>query len=289
MSVAEVWRGLGLPGIVDVHTHFMPQRVLDKVQAYFAGAEAHLGFPWPIVHGNDPDDHVKRLREFGVVAFTSMIYPHKPGMAAWLNAWARDFAAATPGCARTATFFPEESAGGYVQEALDGGARVFKAHLQVGEYDPRDPLLDEVWGMIADAGTPVVTHCGSGPVPGRFTGPGPITGVLERHPRLRIVVAHMGLPEYGAFLDLAGRFPGVGLDTTMAFTGFTEQAWPFPASERARLLDYEDRIFFGSDFPNIPYSYAEAVGALVRLDLGDDWLRAVLYGNGVQILRPTAP
>ncbi|TKK86392.1 amidohydrolase [Herbidospora galbida] len=289
MSVEEVWRGLGLPGIVDVHTHFMPQRVLDKVQAYFAGAEAYLGFPWPIAHGNDPDDHVKRLREFGVVAFTSMIYAHKPGMAAWLNAWAREFAAATPGCALTATFFPEESAADYVREALESGARVFKAHLQVGEYDPRDPLLDDVWGMIADAGAPVVTHCGSGPVPGRFTGPGPITGVLERHPRLRVVVAHMGLPEYGAFLDLAGRFPGVGLDTTMAFTEFTEQAWPFPPSDRSRLLDYEDRILFGSDFPNIPYAYAEAVGALVRLDLGDDWLRAVLYGNGVQILRPMAP
>nr|WP_062335462.1 amidohydrolase family protein [Herbidospora sakaeratensis] len=289
MSVREIWRGLGLPGIVDVHTHFMPQRVLDKVQAYFAGAEAHLGFPWPIAHGNDPAEHVRRLREFGVVAFTSMIYPHKPGMAAWLNTWAREFAAATPGCARTATFFPEESAGAYVREALESGARVFKAHLQVGGYDPRDPLLDDVWGLLADAGTPVVTHCGSGPVPGRFTGPGPITGVLERHPRLKVVVAHMGLPEYGAFLDLAGRFPGVGLDTTMAFTGFTEQAWPFPPAERSRLLDYQDRVYFGSDFPNIPYDYAEAVGALVRLDLGDDWLRAVLYGNGIQILRPMAP
>ncbi|WP_062438317.1 amidohydrolase family protein [Herbidospora daliensis] len=289
MSVREIWQGLRLPGIVDVHTHFMPQRVLDKVQAYFAGAEAYLGYSWPIAHGNDPADHVRRLREFGVVAFTSMIYPHKPGMAAWLNAWAREFAAATPGCALTATFFPEEPAGDYVREALESGTRVFKAHLQVGEYDPRDALLDEVWGMIADAGTPVVTHCGSGPVPGRFTGPGPITGVLERHPRLRVVVAHMGLPEYGAFLDLAARFPGVGLDTTMAFTEFTEKGWPFPPAERSRLLDVTDRIYFGSDFPNIPYDYAEAVAALVRLDLGDDWLRAVLYGNGIQILRPMAP
>lgn len=289
MSVEAVWRGLGLPGIVDVHTHFMPQRVLDKVQAYFAGAEGYLGFPWPISHGNDPRDHVRRLRDFGVVLFTSMMYPHKPNMAAWLNEWARDFAAATPDCALTATFFPEESARAYVPEALEAGARVFKAHLQVGEYDPRDPLLDPVWGTIADAGVPVVAHCGSGPVPGRFTGLRPITRVLERHPRLKLVVAHMGLPEYRGFLDLAERFPGVCLDTTMAFTEFTEKAWPFPPEELPRLLDKGDRILFGSDFPNIPYDYAEAVGALVRLDLGDDWLRAVLYGNAVQILRPTAP
>ncbi|WP_066372907.1 amidohydrolase family protein [Herbidospora mongoliensis] len=289
MSVEEVWRGLGLPGIVDVHTHFMPQRVLDKVQAYFAGADAYLGFPWPISHGNDAQEHVRELRGFGVVLFTSMIYPHKPDMAAWLNEWAREFAAATPDCALTATFFPEESAREYVQDALERNTRVFKAHLQVGQYDPRDPLLDPVWGMIADAGVPVVTHCGLGPVPGRFTGAGPMTEVLVRHPRLKIVVAHMGLPGYGDFLDLAGRFPDVYLDTTMAFTRFTEKAWPFPSAELPRLLDKQDRILFGSDFPNIPYDYAEAVDALVRLDLGDDWLRAVLYGNGVQLLRPTAP
>ncbi|GAB1820459.1 amidohydrolase family protein [Herbidospora sp. RD11066] len=289
MTVEEVWRGLGLPGLVDVHTHFMPQRVLDKVQAYFAGAESYLGFPWPIFHGNDPGEHVGKLREFGVVLFTSMVYPHKPDMAAWLNAWAREFAAATPDCALTATFFPEESAREYVREALEKNTRVFKAHLQVGDYDPRDPLLDQVWGMIADAGVPVVTHCGSGPVPGRFTGIDPISAVLERHPGLKIVVAHMGLPEYGRFLDLADRFPGVHLDTTMAFTAFTEKAWPFPPAERPRLLGKQDRILFGSDFPNIPYDYAEAVAALVRLDLGDDWLRAVLYGNGAQLLRPTTP
>ena len=56
-----------------------------------------------------------------------------------------------------------------MRQALDRGARVFKVHLQVGGYDPRDPLLDEVWGILADSRTPVVVHCGSGPVPGRFT------------------------------------------------------------------------------------------------------------------------
>jgi hypothetical protein len=168
----------------------------------------------------------------GVRAFPSLVYPHKPGMAAWLNAWAADFAAREPDVLRTATFFPEPSAAEDVRVALEGGARIFKSHVQVGAYDPRDPLLDGVWGRLADAGVPVVVHCGGGPVPGPFTGPEVFAQVLARHPRLTAVIAHMGMPEYEQFLDLADRYPRVHLDTTMVFTDFTEARMPFPAQLR---------------------------------------------------------
>ncbi|OKI14035.1 amidohydrolase family protein [Streptomyces sp. CB03911] len=286
MSAAEVrafWQGLGLPGLVDVHTHFMPKNVLDKVWAYFDAAGPLLGRPWPITYREEEARRVELLREFGVRAFTAMLYPHKPGMAAWLNAWAAGFAARTPDCLHTATFYPEPGAAGYVARALADGARVFKAHLQVGGYDPADPLLDEVWGLLADSGTPVVTHCGSGPAPGKHTGPGPIGAVLARHPRLPLVVAHMGLPEYGDFLDLAERYPQVRLDTTMAFTAFTERDSPFPPAELPRLRALQGRILLGTDFPNIPYPYAEALDALAGLGLGEEWLRAVCHDNAADL------
>ncbi|MFD0429725.1 hypothetical protein ACFQ60_25020 [Streptomyces zhihengii] len=41
---------------------------------------------------------------------------------------------------------------GYVRDAVDGGARVFKAHVQVGAYDPADPLLDPAWGCSPTPG-----------------------------------------------------------------------------------------------------------------------------------------
>ncbi|WP_245647237.1 amidohydrolase family protein [Microtetraspora niveoalba] len=285
--VTAFWRGLGLPGLIDVHTHFMPERVLTKVWAYFDAVGPLTGRAWPITYRLEEDERVARLRSFGVLAFTSMLYPHKPSMAAWLNGWAADFAGRTPGCLRTATFFPEPGVTRYVAEAVESGARVFKAHLQVGAYDPADPLLDDVWGLLAEAGVPVVAHCGSGPAPGRHTGPGPIGAVLARHPRLRLIVAHMGLPEYSEFLDLAAGHPHVHLDTTMAFTTFTEEATPFPRSELPRLIDLGDRILFGSDFPNIPYPYAHALDALARLDLGDDWLRAVCHDNAARLFPAT--
>jgi predicted TIM-barrel fold metal-dependent hydrolase len=158
---------------------------------------------------------------------------------------------------------------------------IFKLHLQVGGFDPRTAELDGVWGLLAEAGTPVVVHAGSAPMKAGFTGPGPIGEVLARHPRLPIVIAHAGAPEYEDFLILAERYERVRLDTTMAFTDFFESAAPFPPALRSRLRDLgmSGKVLLGSDFPNIPYPYAHQLEALTRLDLGDDWLRAVCWSN----------
>ena len=285
-GVVAFWRDLGLPGLVDIHTHFMPPNVLAKVWAFFEGGHADVGHSWPIAYRRPEEERVALLRAFGVRRFSALLYPHKPDMAAWLNSWAAGFAARTPDALHSATFFPEPGAAGYVAEAIGAGARLFKAHLQVGGYDPRDEMLDEVWGMLAEAQVPVVVHCGSGPTPGAFTGPGPISGVLARHPRLTMIVAHLGAPEYGEFLDLAGRYLRVYLDTTMAFTGFMERLAPFPAALLPRLAARADRILLGSDFPNIPYPYLHQLEALARLDLGAPWLRAVCHDNAVRLLGP---
>ncbi len=278
------YRELGLPGVVDVHVHFMPDRVLRKVWAYFDQVEHYAGVPWPIAYRFDEAERLSILRRLGVLTYPALCYPHKPGMAQWLSEWARDFAARTAGCVSTGTFFPEPGVDGYVRTAVEAGTRVFKAHLQVGAYDPRDPLLEPVWGLLAEARIPIVCHCGNGPEPGRFTGPGPIGEVLARHPGLTLVVAHCGMPDYGAFIDLAARYPRVHLDTTMAFTDFTQRRSPFPVDRLPQLKDLADRVVLGSDYPNIPHPYAHQIEVLAGLGLGDDWLRAVLHDNGARLL-----
>jgi uncharacterized protein len=284
-GVVAFWQGLGLPGLIDVHTHFMPENVLAKVWAFFDGGRS--GQPWPIYYRRPQDERLALLRAFGVRRFTGLLYPHKPAMAAWLNSWSAEFAAANPDVLHSATFFPEPDAGRYVAAALAGGARIFKAHVQVGAYDPADDLLTPVWGQLAEAGVPVVVHCGSGPTPGRFTGPERFAPVLARHPRLTAIIAHLGYPEHTEFLDLAGQYPNVHLDTTMAFTDFFARLGPgraFPAGELPRLADLGDRILLGTDFPNIPYPYLHQLEALAGLGLGRPWLRAVCHDNAARLL-----
>jgi predicted TIM-barrel fold metal-dependent hydrolase len=286
-EVRRVWSTLGLPGVIDVHTHFMPKPVMDKVWQYFDSAGPLVGREWPITYRSAESERVQMLRQFGVLGFTALVYPHKPQMAAWLNQWAAQFSRETPGCLATATFYPEPEAGEYVAAAIAAGTQVFKAHVQVGRYEPNDPLLDPVWGAVEDAGIPVVIHCGSGPAPGEHTGPDPIRLLLQRYPRLQLIIAHMGMPEYVDFMELCENSADVRLDTTMAFTPFVDELMPFPSSQLNRLRDLGDRILFGSDFPNIPYGYADAMRSLTRLPGVDDaWLRGVFYENAAALFSP---
>lgn len=280
-EVPGFWRALGLPGINDVHVHFLPPRMLRRVWDHFDSAGPLVGVEWPIRYRWSDAERVAHLDKLGVRAFTALAYAHRPDMAADLNAWTLAFARETPGCLPSATFYPEPGVLDYVTEALAAGARVFKLHLQVGGFDPLDPVLTPVFGLLAEAGTPIVIHAGHAPVGAQYTGPEPFTALLKRHPRLHAIVAHMGSPDYAEFLDLASTYERVALDTTMVFTPFFDQLVPFPSSERARLgdLGLAGKVLLGSDFPNIPYQYAEQLAGLINLDLGDDWLRAVCWGN----------
>lgn len=274
---------LGLPGLFDVHTHFLPPRVTAKVRAQFDTAGPLIGRPWPLHYRDTDEALVAELRRIGVRRFSALSYAHKPGMAEFLNDWAAAFADRVPECLRSATFYPEPEAAAYVDARLAAGTQIFKVHVQVGAFDVTDPLLDEAWGSVADAGTPVVLHAGSGPVPGPHTGPGPVAALLRRHPRLTLVIAHLGAPEYADFLELAESYERVHLDTTMAFTDFFDEIEPFPGELLGRLAAIGDKVLLGSDFPNIPHPYAHQVDVLERLGLGDDWLRGVLWENALRL------
>jgi predicted TIM-barrel fold metal-dependent hydrolase len=275
--------------LFDLHTHFLPPRVMAKVRAQFDAAGPLIGRTWPLHYRDSDEALVEVLRGLGVRHFTALAYAHRPGMAEFLNDWTAGFADRVPEALRCATLYPEPDAAAYVARRIAAGTQVWKVHVQVGGFDVRDPLLDEAWGLLADDGAPVVLHAGSGPVGTEFTGPGPVAELLDRHPRLRLVIAHAGAPEYSEFLALAERHERVGLDTTMAFTDFfAEMGAPYPDDLLPRLRDLGlgGKVFLGSDFPNIPYPYAHQLDALDRLDLGDDWLEAVTWHNAATLLLP---
>jgi hypothetical protein len=118
-----------------------------------------------------------------------------------------------------------------------------------------------------------------------FTGPEPFERVLRRHPQLSAVIAHMGAPEYAGFIDLATRYPQVRLDTTMVATDFFTSVAPLPPAllPEIRSLGLSGKVLFGTDFPNIPYSYSHQLTSIIQLDLGDDWIRAVCWSNAAAL------
>jgi hypothetical protein len=224
-----------------------------------------------------------------VLRFAPLVYPHKPDMAQWLTSWVLDFAARTPEAVPTATLYPEPGVADYLGAALDAGARCVKMHVQIGSFDPADPLLTPAWALLAEAGVPVVVHCGHGPLRGAHTGLDRFEQVLAAHPMLVAVLAHAGMPEYHGAVQLARRYEHVYLDTTMVGTAFMQQLMPLPEDWPARLVELGDRLVLGTDYPQLPYRYVEQLrviqdwaGADERL--GAPFLRRVLHDTPARLL-----
>jgi predicted TIM-barrel fold metal-dependent hydrolase len=270
-----------------VHVHFLPPNIQKAVWHVFDTAGPKIGREWPIRYRQPHDERVELLRAMGVRRFSTLPYAHKPGVAAYLNDWSGTFAAEVPEVLWSGTFFPEDGVTAYVGELVSAGIELFKLHLQVGEFHLDDPLLDDVWGLLEDADVPILVHAGSGPVGNDYTGPGSMQRLLARHPRLPIIVAHMGAPEVVRFVRLAEEHARVRLDTTMVFTDFF--GMPYPEWLVPRLVDLQHKILLGTDFPTIPYPYVHQLEGLARLDLGDDWLRAVCWENAVELFGLSRP
>jgi len=49
-------------------------------------------------------------------------------------------------------------------------------------------------------------------------------------------------------------------------------------------LKNQDRILFGSDFPNIPHAYSNQVAALRKLNLGENIERKIFNDNALNLL-----
>jgi uncharacterized protein len=269
---------LGVPGIVDAHVHFLPERVQEAVWRWFDA----LTPPWPVTYRAPEAGRLATLARLGVRRHTALAYPHRPGMLRFLNDYTLGLAAAQPAVIPSFTIYPEPGAGQETARCLAAGGQCVKVHLQVGGFDATDPLLEESWGLLRDAGVPVVIHAGAvadGTGNEQWCGPSPVRRLLRRFPGLRLVIAHLGAPQYEEFLILARQHPGVWLDTAMVFT---QPAFlsPFPGRLVPLLADLGQRIAFGSDFPTIPHAVAAQLSGLAGLGLGDDWLRGVLWDNG---------
>ena len=260
---------------------------MAKVRAQFDAAGPLIGRPWPLHYRDEDDVLVETLRSFGVRRFTALPYAHKPDMAEFLNDWAAGFAARVPEAAVCGTFFPEPGVAAYVA-ARARAVRGLEGARAGRRVRPSPTRCSTRRG--ASSPTPARRWCctpGAGRSPTEHTGPGPVAALLARHPRLRLVIAHAGAPEYAEFLALAETHERVALDTTMAFTPFFDEmggAYPPELLPRLRDLGLAGKVHLGSDFPNIPYPYADQLDALARLDLGEEWLRAVCWNNTEALL-----
>jgi predicted TIM-barrel fold metal-dependent hydrolase len=237
-----------------VHLH--PPRLASAIGRHFAD---HHG--WLAAHSWEPPAVAATLGAHGVERFCAFSYAHKAGIARSINAWLAETAARLPAAIPFGTVHVEDAdLPAVVDEALGTlGLAGVKLHCSVQRFTADDPRLFPLYERLQADGRPLMVHAGSAPYRDAWTGITHFTPVMRRFPRLRACVAHLGCFDHEAFLALTGQYPDLYVDTTMALS---PQATPWVGIEPEKiptglLLQHQDRILLGSDFPLIPYPYEE--------------------------------
>jgi predicted TIM-barrel fold metal-dependent hydrolase len=263
--------------IIDVHTHLMPERLFRAVRAYF---RAHL---WQPRYEGTTEELVAELLAAGVGRFVFMPYAHRGDMSRSLNHWVANVQATfAPTCIGFGTFHPddEELMAELADEAFGHlGLRGAKLHPQVGRFGVDDPRLDPLYARAVEHGAVLLIHAGRRPEPSEHVGARTFARLMRRFPKLRVIVAHAGADEFESFFDLCGVYEGVFLDTAMVFDRYLGGPPPIQ-----RVLEFQDRVVFGSDFPNIPYSWESAVESILELRLGRALEEKLLCTNAARLL-----
>jgi hypothetical protein len=265
--------------IIDAHVHLFPPRLFEAIWRWF---DRHA---WKIRYRLHAEQVVEFLLARGVKRLVALHYAHKPGMARDLNRFVAEIARAHPEVIALATVFPgEPDAREVLREAFGPlGLRGVKIHCHVQKLGADDPRLEEVYAACEDAGRPVVIHAGREPSSEAYgldtralCAADQIERVVRRHPRLRLVVPHLGADEFEAYGALLDRHEHLWLDTTMAIAGYLQGSPPasvFPA-RAARML-------YGTDFPNIPYAWDRELKRIAAVGLAPEVLAKLLSGNAL--------
>lgn len=251
--------------MIDIHVHFFPDRLFRAIWNYFESESFGL---WRINYKVFGPEHVALLKAQGVTRFTTLVYAHKPGLAAYLNEFIGESAQTFPEMIPFGTIYAGDAEGQRLARKLfeEYGFYGIKLHPFVSQEDLDDQRFFPIYDTMQALGKVLICHPGSGPVYQKRDGAQRLHRILTEFPSLKVVVAHCGAFEYSQYSSLAEAFENLYFDTAMNCVHKTVFHNNCPGREF--FLRFQDRILFGSDFPNIPYEYQDQITGLQSFNLG---------------------
>lgn len=149
-----------------------------------------------------------------------------------------------------------------------------------------DGTADWLWPAAEDLGIPLMVFAPDDPES--------LSHIASRHPRLRIMIDHVGLhpalrdgqidPVLNRVLKLA-QWPNVAVKAS-SLPSYVSDPFPFPTLQPRirKIVDAfgAERVFWGSDLTRLPCSYSEALRLFTEeLDFVDDDQIDAMTGRGV--------
>jgi predicted TIM-barrel fold metal-dependent hydrolase len=156
---------------------------------------------------------------------------------------------------------------------LDAGARGIKLHPRAQRFSVGDERLEPIFALAVERDVPILIHGGRGlpPIAGH------LAALVERHPAVRLIIAHAGIADMAGLAGRFGGIPGVYFDTSV-----------WSAIDLLDLLRQvsPEQVLYASDYPygRQPNSLLLTLRATRTSGYGDDALRLVLGGNALRIV-----
>jgi len=161
------------------------------------------------------------------------------------------------------------------------GAVGLKLHPVHARFAPNDAVLWPLYGRCAEAGLPVVFHCGTSIYPGavnRYADPALIDEVAGSFPDLKIVLAHGGR---GWWFDAAAFISLMRPRVWIEISGLPPQNLPRYYS-RFDLPRLAQRFIFGTDWPGTP-GIAKNAAAVAALGFDRPTLERIFWRNAFDV------
>lgn len=164
------------------------------------------------------------------------------------------------------------------ERCLAAGAGGIKLHPRAEDFPLDTPELEPVFALAGERNLPVLVHAGRGiPALGRHA-----LQVTERHPGLRLILAHCGICDLAWIWQAADDHPNLFFDT----------AWWAPTDLLALFaMVPPGHIVFASDAPYGTPAFAAALHLRYALQAGltHDQIRLVFGGQMARILAGEEP
>ncbi|MDD1747620.1 MAG: amidohydrolase family protein [Methanomassiliicoccales archaeon] len=137
-------------------------------------------------------------------------------------------------------------------------AKGIKVYPPTG-WRPDEERIKPFWKVLDDHGMVVVTHSGAvwGPLNEELSRPSYYSKVLEKHERLKLVIAHMGGKYRDEMFPLLAKHENAYTDCS-ALQGWLPSNPEMVVSRLKEVAErIPDRIFFGTDWPLFELAYSQ--------------------------------
>jgi predicted TIM-barrel fold metal-dependent hydrolase len=164
------------------------------------------------------------------------------------------------------------------ERSLGNGAKGIKLHPRAEAFPLDTPELAEVFALADERRLPVLVHAGRGiPALGRHA-----VALCERHPGMRLILAHAGICDLAWIWRSAGELPNLYFDTSWWSASDLFALWS---------LVPPGQVLFASDAPYGTPGFAAALNLRIALTAGlsPDQLRLSFGGQMERLLAGEEP